>query len=67
MTPPKRISRSLLTEVSHDFSADHLVLELDEDQDGFGDVADRGGAEHDVLEGAPALLHQGECAFALVC
>jgi hypothetical protein len=47
-------------------SADHLVLELQQDEDGFCDVADRAGAEHDVLQGAPALRHQREAAFALV-
>jgi hypothetical protein len=36
-------------------SADHLVLELREDKRGFGDVADRGRAKADVLDGAPAL------------
>ena len=40
--------------------------ELHEDEDGFGDVADRGRADGDVLHGAPALLHQGEAAFVLV-
>src|SRR5205814_4800374 len=51
---------------SQRLSDDHLVLELHEDEDGFGDVADRGRANADVLHGAPALLHQGEAAFALV-
>ena len=40
---------------SQRLSADHLVLELHEDEDGFGDVADRGRADADVLDGAPAL------------
>ena len=43
-----------------------LVLELHQDEDGFGDVADRGRADHDVLQGLPPLGHQGEAAFALV-
>ena len=37
--------------------ADHLVLELHQNQDGLGDVADRGRADHDVLQGAPPLRH----------
>jgi hypothetical protein len=40
------------------------VLELREDECGFGDVADRGRAERDVLDGAPPLGHQREAAFA---
>ena len=51
---------------SQRLSADHLVLELHEDEDGFCDVADRCRAEHDVLQGAPPLGHQREAAFALV-
>ena len=43
---------------------DHAVFEMDEDECGFGDVADSAGAEGDVLEGAPALGEQGEAAFA---
>ena len=43
-----------------------LVLELHEDERGFDDVADRGRADADVLDGAPPLGHQGEAAFALV-
>ena len=42
------------------------MLELREDERGFGDVADRGRAEADVLDRAPPLGHQGEAAFALV-
>jgi len=42
------------------------VLELREDEHGFRDVADRGRADHDMLQGAPPLGHQGEAAFALV-
>jgi hypothetical protein len=34
------------------------VLELRGDEDGFCDVADRGRAEHDVLQGVPPLEHQ---------
>src|SRR5260370_41141626 len=45
-------------------SRDHLVLELDEDEGGLGDVADFSWAEHDALEGPPALGQQGEAAFA---
>ena len=51
---------------SQRLSADHLVLELREDKRGPGDVADRGRAQADVLDGAPALGHQREAAFALV-
>lgn len=40
------------------------MLELDEDEGGLGDVADLAGAEHDALEGAPALGHQGEASLA---
>ena len=47
-------------------SADHLVLELHQDKRGFGDVADRARADHDVLHDAPPLGHQREAAFALV-
>jgi hypothetical protein len=47
-------------------SADHFVLELDQDEGGSGDVADRGRAEHNVLQGALPLGHQREAAFALV-
>ncbi|MGO8883674.1 MAG: hypothetical protein ACLPUO_29460 [Streptosporangiaceae bacterium] len=38
------------------------MLELDEDEGGLGDVADLSGAEHDALESAPALGHQGEAS-----
>jgi hypothetical protein len=31
------------------------VLELREDERGFDDIADRGRAERDVLDGTPAL------------
>ena len=47
-------------------SADHLVLELHEDERGFYDVADRGRADRDSLQGAPPLGHQREAAFSLV-
>jgi hypothetical protein len=40
------------------------VLEVGEDECGAGDVADFAGAGGDVLEGAPALVEQGEPAFA---
>ena len=40
------------------------MLELGEDEGGAGDVADLAGAGGDVLEGAPALVEQGEPAFA---
>jgi hypothetical protein len=40
------------------------VLELDEDEGRPGDVADLARAEHDALEGAPALGHQGEAPLA---
>src|SRR5712691_657606 len=40
---------------SQQLSADHLVLELREDEDRFDDVADRGRAEADVLDRAPPL------------
>jgi hypothetical protein len=51
---------------SQRLSADHLVLELCEDEHGFADVADRGRADADVLDGAPSLGHQREAASALV-
>ena len=51
---------------SQQLSCDHLVLELHEDEHGFDDVADRGRADRNVLNGAPALGHQREAAFALV-
>ncbi|HEX4787704.1 MAG TPA: hypothetical protein VH372_04535 [Actinospica sp.] len=35
---------------SQRLSADHLVLGLREDEGGFGDVADRGRADHDSLQ-----------------
>jgi hypothetical protein len=41
------------------------VLEAGEDEGGAGDAADFAGAGGDVLEGAPALVEQGEPAFAL--
>jgi hypothetical protein len=37
---------------------------MDQDECGFGDVADLAWAEHDALQGAPPLGHQGEAAFA---
>src|SRR6266516_1015020 len=37
---------------------------MGEDECGAGDVADFAGAGGDVLEGAPALVEQGEPAFA---
>src|SRR5215467_14320371 len=37
---------------------------MGEDERGAGDVADFAGAGGDVLEGAPALVEQGEPAFA---
>jgi hypothetical protein len=40
------------------------VLEMGEDECGAGDVSDFAGAGGDVLEGAPALVEQGEPAFA---
>jgi hypothetical protein len=45
-------------------SRDHLVLELDEDEGGLGDVADLSRAERDALQGASALGHQSEAPFA---
>jgi len=42
------------------------VLDLCEDERGFGDVAYLGRADSDVLKGAPAFLQEGEPAFALV-
>ena len=42
------------------------MLELDENEGSLGDVADPARAEHDALQGAPPLGHQGEAAFALV-
>ena len=42
------------------------MLELHQDEDGFGDVADRSRADHDVLQCPPPLRHQGEAAFALI-
>jgi hypothetical protein len=43
-------------------SFDHLVLELDEDERGFGDVADPARAGGD-MQGGPALGEQREAAF----
>src|SRR5207237_241749 len=37
---------------------------MGEDEGGAGDVADFAGAGGDVLEGAPALVEQGEPSFA---
>src|SRR5438876_5821410 len=51
---------------SQRLSADLLVLDLCEDERGFGDVAYLGRADSDVLKGAPAFLQEGEPAFALV-
>jgi hypothetical protein len=49
---------------SQRLSDDHLVLELREDECGFRDDADAGGADGDVLEGVPALFQEGEaCPF----
>ena len=45
---------------SQRLSRDHLVPELDEDEAGLGDVAHLARAEHDALEGATSLGHQGE-------
>ena len=42
------------------------MLKLHEDERGFREIADRGRADHDMLQGAPSLGHQGEAAFALV-
>jgi hypothetical protein len=44
-----------ITEVFSVTSADHLVLELREDEHGFDDVADGRRADADVLDGAPPL------------
>ncbi len=55
---PMRFSQQLL--------ADHLVLELREDERGLDDVADRGRADRDALQDAPPLRHQREAAFSLV-
>src|ERR1035441_2388591 len=49
---------------SQRLSGDHLVLELDEDEGGLGNVADLAGAERDALEGPPALGQQGEAPLA---
>jgi hypothetical protein len=49
---------------SQRLSRDHLVLELDENEGGLVDVADFSGADRDVLEGPPALGHQGEAPLA---
>jgi hypothetical protein len=51
---------------SQRLSVDHFVLELDEDERSFGDVADLAGTERDPLQGPPPLGHQREAAFALV-
>ena len=40
------------------------MFEVGEDECGAGDVADFAGAGGDVLEGAPALVEQGEPAFS---
>src|SRR6266702_5115712 len=60
---------ALLEEVmrfSQQVSADHLVLELHENERGFYDVADRGRADRDSLQRSPPLGHQREAAFSLV-
>ena len=51
---------------SQQLSADHLVLELREDERGLDDVADRGRADRDALQDAPPLRLQREAAFSLV-
>jgi hypothetical protein len=40
------------------------VLELDEDERGFGDVGDPARAGGNVLQGGPSLGEQREAAFA---
>ena len=40
------------------------MLEVEEDECGFGYLGDSARAGGDVLEGAPALGEQGECSFA---
>jgi hypothetical protein len=40
---------------SQRLSFDHLVLELDEAEGGFGDAADPARAGGDILQGGPAL------------
>jgi hypothetical protein len=45
-------------------SGDVAVFEVGEDQRGAGDVTDLPGASGDVLQDAPALVEQGEPAFA---
>ena len=42
----------------------HPVLELGEDEYGLRDLTDPAGADHDVLQGPPALGHQREAALA---
>jgi hypothetical protein len=42
------------------------MLELDQDEGGFGDVADLAWAEHRPLWGPPSLGQQHEAAFALL-
>jgi hypothetical protein len=49
------------TEVFSATSADRLMLELHEDENGFCDVADSGRAEHDVLQGAQGARHGFSC------
>lgn len=49
---------------SQRLSFDHLVLELDEDEGGVGDVADQARADGDILQGGSALGEQREDAFA---
>ena len=51
---------------SQRLSADHLVLDLREDECCHCDGADRGRVGGDVPEGAPAFLQEGEAAFSLV-
>jgi hypothetical protein len=48
-----------------DFLFDHLVLELDEDERGFRDVAGPARAGGDILQGGPALGEQRKAAFAV--
>jgi len=51
---------------SQRLSADHLVLDLCEDECGHCDGADRGRVGGDVAEGAPTFLEKGEATFSLV-
>ncbi len=58
LEPVDSVTVTMLMRFSQQLSADHLVLELREDERGLDDVADRGRADRDALQDAPPLRHQ---------